>query len=88
MLRTILVRALLVALPFAVWFAWRAWAKRTGRPIGATPWAWLWAAGFVLMGLSLLISVAFSPDTREGVYVPGEAAPDGSVSKGHFEAVR
>ena len=30
-------RLLLVAAPFAVWFVWGFWAKRTGRAMGATP---------------------------------------------------
>ena len=44
--RVVLLRLLLIALPFVVWFIWRAWAKRTGgHEMGSTPWAWLLAAG-------------------------------------------
>lgn len=80
-----MIRAVLLALPFAVWFAWRAWARRSGREMGATPWAWLLAAGLVLVGASLLASAAFRGDNEGDVYVPGEVTADGSVSKGHFE---
>ena len=82
--RIVLIRLLLVATPFAVWFVWRAWAKRTGRPMGSTPWAWLAASGLVLVGLSLIATVVFHPDNRRERYVPGEVRADGSVSKGYF----
>lgn len=88
MIRVLLIRAVLLALPFAVWFAWRAWARRRGRTMGATPWAWLLAVGLALVGVSLLATAAFNEDNRGKVYVPGEAMPDGSVSKGRFEAVK
>lgn len=81
----LLTRALLVAIPFLVWFAWAAVARRTGREMGATPWAWLAAAGGLLLGLSLLFSVILQPDTRGEVYVPGETSADGRVTAGHFE---
>ena len=85
LLRIILVRALLMAVPFAAWFAWRAWARRSGREMGSTPFAWLFAAGALLVGASLMLGVAFHPDKRGEVYVPGEAGADGQVSPGHFE---
>ena len=85
MLRIVILRLALVALPFVVWFVWRAWAKRTGREMGSTPYTWLLAAGAVLVGLSLLASVVFHPDNRGEHYVPGEVTPGGGVSPGHFE---
>jgi type VI protein secretion system component VasK len=78
-------RLLLVAVPFAVWFVWGAWAKRTGRPMGSTPWAWLATIGLVLVGLSLVGTAIFHPDRRHVTYVPGQVRSDGSVSKGYFE---
>ena len=83
--RVIVLRALLIALPFAVWFAWAWVARRSGRPMGSTPYAWLVAAGAVLVGLSLVATVVFHPDNRGERYVPGEVTPGGSVTKGHFE---
>jgi hypothetical protein len=82
--RIILIRLLLVAVPFVAWFAWSAWARRTGRAMGSTPYAWLLAAGAVLVGLSLAATVVFHPDNRREHYVPGEVRADGSVSKGYF----
>ncbi|MBS0333135.1 MAG: hypothetical protein JSS35_10240, partial [Proteobacteria bacterium] len=63
----------------------RAWARRTGRPMGSTPWPWLFAAGAVLVGLSLIATAVFHTDNRHQTYVPGQAAADGSVSNGYFE---
>jgi type VI protein secretion system component VasK len=78
-------RLLLIAAPFAVWFVWGVWARRTGREMGSTPWAWLAAVGLVLIGLSLVATALFHTDNRRGVYVPGQVTADGQVSKGHFE---
>ena len=85
LLRLVLTRALLVALPFVVWFVWSWWARRTGREMGATPYAWLFAIGAVLVALSLMATVAFHPDNRDERYVPGEVQPDGTVSSSRFE---
>ena len=50
----LIFRLLLIAVPFIVWFVWRDVARRTGRPMGATPWVWLVAAAGLLFGLSLM----------------------------------
>lgn len=86
MLRQALIRGALAALPFVIWFAWAAWARRTGRPMGATPWAWLVGAGGALVALSLMATAVFHTDNRGERYIPGEVEPDGRVTKGHFEA--
>jgi drug/metabolite transporter (DMT)-like permease len=78
-------RLALAALPFVVWFVWRAWAQRTGRPMGSTPWSWLFAAGAMLVGLSLIATAVFHRDNRHEAYVPAQATSDGSVSTGYFE---
>ena len=88
MLRLLISRAALVALPFVVWFLWRAWARRTGREMGATPYAWLFAAGAFLVGLSLMATVVFHEDNRGERYVPAEALPDGTVTGSHFEPAK
>ena len=75
-----------MAAPFAIWFLWRWWARRTGREVGATPWVWLVAAAGVLLGLSLMATAVTHRDTRGMVYVPGEAGPDGQVTEGHYES--
>ena len=78
-------RAALFAVPFLIWGLWWAWSRRTGRPMGSTPWPWLIAAGAVLVGISLMASAIFHRDNRGEVYVPAEASASGEVSKGHFE---
>jgi hypothetical protein len=83
--RLLAIRGILIALPFVVWFAWAWVARRTGRPMGTTPWSWLVAAGLALFCLSLLASVVFHPDNRRERYVPGEATASGAVTAGHFE---
>jgi hypothetical protein len=86
LLRVVALRLLLIAVPFAVWFLWRAYARRSGREMGSTPYAWLVAAGAVLVGLSLAATVVFHPDNRLKHYVPGEVTASGAVTKGYFKA--
>jgi hypothetical protein len=81
----LLIRGVLFAAPFAVWFAWAWWAKRSGRPMGSTPWPWLFAVGAFLIGLSLMAGAVFHRDNRNKVYVPAETTASGAVTKGHFE---
>ncbi len=85
LLRQILIRGALAAIPFLLWFLWAAWALRTGRPMGSTPWPWLIAAAAALVGLSLMATVVFHRDNRGERYIPGEARPDGRVTEGYFE---
>ena len=76
---------MLIAVPFLLWFAWAWWAKRSGRAMGSTPWAWLAGAGLLLVALSLLVTPLFHRDNRGEVYVPGEVTSGGRVSEGHYE---
>ena len=85
LLRVLVLRGGLIAVPFVAWFVWRAWAVRTGREMGSTPYPWLFAAGAALLVLSLAGSVVFHPDNRGEVYVPGEVTASGAVTEGHFE---
>ncbi|THD81906.1 MAG: hypothetical protein E7812_03620 [Phenylobacterium sp.] len=81
----ILTRGVLFAVPFVVWLIWWAWSTRSGRPMGSTPWPWLFAAGAFLVGISLMAGAIFHRDNRGEVYVPAEVTPSGQVAKGHFE---
>jgi hypothetical protein len=83
--RLLLIRGGLIAAPFVVWFVWAWWARRTGRPIGSTPTPWLFAAGALLVALSLIATVVFHRDNRGDRYVPAEVTAGGRVTEGHFE---
>lgn len=78
-------RFLLVLVPFAIWFAWRFIAHRTGRDMGSTPWAWLFAAGAVLLGVSVMALGLSHPTHRQQAYVPAEVTEGGAITPGHFE---
>jgi heme A synthase len=78
-------RAALFAVPFLLWALWWAWSRRTGRPMGSTPWPWLFAAGAVLVGISLMAGAIFHRDNRGEVYVPAQATASGKLAPGHFE---
>lgn len=84
LLEVLLLRAILLLAPFAAWFVWRWWARRSGHEMGSTPWAWLFAAGAVLVGLSLMATALFHRDNRQKTYVPGEVTADGQVSEGRY----
>ena len=79
-------RAALFAVPFLIWLAWWGWSRRTGRPMGSTPWPWLVASGAALVGISLMAGAILHRDNRGEVYVPAEATASGQVVQGHFEA--
>ena len=82
--RVFLIRGALFLLPFVIWFFWAWRARRTGRAMGATPWPWLFTAGAVLLGLSLIAAVLLHRDNRRDVYVPGEVTTSGAVTPGRF----
>ncbi len=84
MIRVILVRLALFVLPFVIWLAWREAARRTGRPMGSTPWAWLVAAGALLTALSLAAGVLLERPTGAATYMPGQVGSDGAVTPGRF----
>ena len=83
MIRMMIARGLLVALPFAAWFAWSWWAKRTGRTVPPAPYAWLFLGGMVLMALSLFATALIGPEHTDDVYVPAEVV-DGRVVEGRY----
>ena len=86
LLRVLIERGGLFAIPFVIWLVWAMWARRTGRPMGATPWPWLFAAGAALVVLSLIGTVVFHRDNRGETYVPAQTQPSGRVTQGRFEA--
>jgi hypothetical protein len=85
LLRLILGRLVLATIPFIVYFAWHAWIVRQGREPRVTPWGWLIVAAALLVGLSLIATVVFTPSNYGRTYVPAETRPDGSVVPGHYQ---
>jgi hypothetical protein len=84
--RVFLIRLLIFAAPTVVYFVWREVARRSGRPMGSTPWAWLVAAGALLAALSLIGSAIIPHGRDTGRYVPAEVRADGTVAPGRFVA--
>ena len=88
MLRILVSRLLLAALPFVAYFVWREIARRRGVEMGSTPWGWLIAAGALLAAGSLFLTAILHTDNRDHVYVPAEAHPGGKVTPGGFRPVK
>lgn len=72
MLRLLLFRIGLVLLPLAAWIIWAEIARRRGKPMGSTPWAWLIVAGVALMVASLAVTAVLDPQSPSEKYVPKE----------------
>ena len=85
MLRLLLSRLILAAIPFLVYFACRRWLISKGRAAKPPPWGWMVAAAAVLVGLSIVLRVATTPSNLGRQYIPAETQPDGSVKPGHYE---
>ena len=85
MIRLWLLRAVLVALPFVVWFVWK---KLAGRTELKPPWTTLFLLGIALAGGSVVATVLSEDDNRDQVYIPAEASESGEVRPGRFEERR
>jgi hypothetical protein len=83
--RILLSRLVLAAIPFLVYFAWRAWVLSRGGEAKPPPWGWLIAAAGVMVGISIIITVAVTPTNLGRRYVPAQSQPDGSIKPGHYE---
>jgi hypothetical protein len=87
LLRLLALRLLIIGLPFLGYFLWRAFARRTGRPVGPTPWTWLIGAS---LGIAVVVMIAAATINSGGTgrYVPAQTRPDGSVEPGRFEELK
>lgn len=67
MIRILILRLLVVGLPFTAYAAWRMIQRARGLHRGGlfdqAPTLWLLAAGLVLAALSLMVPVLFVPAT-------------------------
>lgn len=82
----ILLRALLLVLPLALWLAWWRWiGRRTRTGARETPWALLGLCGVFLVLLSLVSSTLFDGGAPGSTYRPTRVDSDGGVVRGGFE---
>lgn len=84
LIKILVIRMAVFTLPFLGWLVWRQVARRLGRGLGPTPWAWLIGGGALLAALSLVVTALFPSGPDTGTYVPGQARADGAVTAGHF----
>jgi uncharacterized membrane protein YgdD (TMEM256/DUF423 family) len=83
LIRLVLIRLILVALPILVWLIWAEISRRRGKAMGSTPWAWLVVAGLLLFAGSFIATGLFgSRLDPDATYVPVEIGPDGTVVPG------
>jgi len=85
MIRMVLERMVLFALPFALFVLYVTMVhKRQGRPRPDTPWIWLSAAGLLLVIASFLYVGLTEGETTKGVYVPPQYV-GGKIVPGHVD---
>jgi hypothetical protein len=85
MIRILLVRALLFAVPFAIYGAYLLLARaRSIVPAHATPWTWLFVAGLSLVAISFVYLGLTEGESTQGLYVPPHTV-NGKVVRGHIE---
>lgn len=85
MIRIVLERVALFALPFAL-FAFYVWVlrRRIQAPRPDTPWFWLTAAGLVLVILSFFYAGLTEGESTKGVYVAPQYV-NGKIVPGHVD---
>lgn len=85
MIRIVLERVVLFALPFVL-FAFYVWVlrRRIQAPRPDTPWFWLTAAGLVLVILSFFYAGLTEGESTKGVYVAPQYV-NGKIVPGHVE---
>src|SRR5579864_8482777 len=85
MIRTLALRGVLFALPFAIYGAYLLALR--GRPHAAppqTPWTALFIAGLSLVAASFVYLGLTQGESTSGVYVPPHVV-DGKIVPGHVE---
>lgn len=91
MIRLLLVRFWPVFLPIVIYLVWLAYARRKAgknnepKPgIWDGPWQWAVIATLAL-ALGAFLLLGLSNDANDGVYVPAQMQPDGTVTPGSLE---
>jgi hypothetical protein len=85
MIRVILTRILLFALPFALYGSWLALNRvRAKTPGPHTPWTSLIVAGLALVAASFIYVGLTEGESTSGTYVPPHVE-NGKIVPGHVE---
>jgi hypothetical protein len=88
MIRIVLIRLLLFAVPFAIYGAYLLLARaRSIVPQHDTPWTYLFIAGLSLVVVSFIYVGLTEGETTKGRYVPPHVV-NGKVVPGHVEKDR
>lgn len=88
MIRLIMTRTLLFALPFALYGAWLLLMRlRAKTPGPHTPWTALIVAGLSLVAASFIYVGLTEGESTSGVYVAPHVE-NGKIVPGHVEKVR
>jgi hypothetical protein len=88
MSRIIAIRALLFALPFAIYGVYFLLSRRAAaQPAHATPWTTLFIAGLSLVAASFIYVGLTEGESTSGVYVPPHVV-NGVVVPGHVEKAK
>jgi hypothetical protein len=82
--RIIIERALLFAVPFAIYGLYMLLILRQRPTVPPTPWAMLFIAGLSLVVISFLVLGFTEGETTKGVYVPPHVV-NGKIVAGHVE---
>jgi hypothetical protein len=85
MIRSLFIRAVLFALPFAVYGAYLFLLKHRQIARPATPWAILFIVGLALVALSFIYLGLTEGETTAGHYVAPKVV-NGHVVPGHVES--
>jgi hypothetical protein len=85
MIRIVLLRALLFAVPFVIYGSYLLLARaRSIVPAHDTPWTWLFVAGLSLVAASFVYVGLTEGGSTQGLYVPPHTV-NGKVVPGHIE---
>jgi hypothetical protein len=88
MIRTLAIRTLLFAAPFAIYGLYYALMRQTrAQNTPATPWSLLFIAGLSLVAASFIFVGLTEGEPTNGVYVPPHEV-NGHVVSGHMEKAR
>lgn len=83
MIRTLALRALLFALPFALYGIYVLYLQRRGTTVSRHPWTPLVIAGLALVAISFVVVGLTEGQRTTGYYVPPNVV-NGKVVPGHI----